>query len=166
MKVFKIFLFALMLSSCSVFSQYYNNGYGTDYRRYSLDRSMTGMDNKQKEPSPEEIEKMRSEQIDKYMVIMKEKLMLDELQFIAIKNEITSNSKNVDIVMKKESSQEEKNTESKALLDKMDIRIKSYLNKTQKEKYDVFLEEMKNNKNIRKDKKDKKSKKEDKPSDE
>jgi hypothetical protein len=162
MKIFKLLLFTFLLSSFTAFSQYYNNN---GYNRYGLDRSIAGSDysDRKDKPTPEEIEKMRSEQIDKYMLKLKDELTLDDLQFIAIKNEMISNSKNIDIVLKKENSQEEKTTEVKALMEKMNIRVKSYLNKVQKEKYDIFQEEMKNNK---RDKKDKKSKKEDKPAEE
>ena len=79
---------------------------------------------------------------------------MDELQAIAIKNEILTNSKNIDIVMKKEDSNEVKEKEVKALMDKTEVVINSYLNKEQKEKYLIFKA------NKKEKKKDKKSKKE------
>lgn len=107
-----------------------------------------------KKPTTEEIDKDRNEFVDKYLIKLKAALNLDELQAIAIKNEILSNSKNIDIVMKKEDSNEAREKEVKALMDKTEVVINSYLNKEQKEKYLIFKT------NKKEKKKDKKSKKE------
>jgi hypothetical protein len=61
--------------------------------------------------------------------------------------------------MKKEDSQEDKSNEVKALMDKTEATINSYLSREQKEKYLLFRA------NLNK-KKDKKGKKSDKPSEE
>lgn len=149
MKTFKIFILSLLLSSTGTFAQNY----------YGVNRDLR--DNRTpKPPTPEEIEKARVEYVDKYLVKLKEAVNLDELQVIAIKNELISNSKNIDIVMKKEDVQEEKSKEVKALMDKTEVVINSYLNKEQKEKYQVFRA------NLKTKKKEKKGKKEDKPSEE
>ena len=59
--------------------------------------------------------------------------------------------------MKKEDSPEDKSNEIKALIDKTEVTINSYLNKEQKEKYQIFKT------NSKSKKKEKKGKKEDKP---
>jgi len=149
MKTFKIFILNLLLSATGSFAQNY----------YGVNRDLR--DNRTpKPPTPEEIEKARVEYVDKYLVKLKDAVNLDELQVIAIKNELISNSKNIDIVMKKEDVQEEKSKEVKALMDKTEVVINSYLNKEQKEKYQIFRANMKTKK------KEKKGKKEDKPSEE
>lgn len=152
MNTFKLFLFGLLLTSVATFAQV-NNG---RYRGNPIDQFHQSQQPKQ--PSSEEIEEAQTESIDKYMDKLNKALNLDELQFIAIKNEFQSNAKSVNIVMKKEDSQEAKSTEVKALVDKMDANINSYLNKEQREKYEIFKTDMKNGK---KDKKDKKNKKKD-----
>lgn len=159
MNTFKLFAFALLVSSVSSFSQSYNpynqRGYG------SMNRDMTGAhDNTQSKPSQAEIEKSRTTKIEKFIAELKEELTLDDLQVIAIRNEITTNSKNVDIIIKKEISEEDKNTEIKALMQQTESRIGMYLNKIQKEKFAAFTAERKNPK---KEKKDKKGKKEEQP---
>ncbi|WP_293870910.1 hypothetical protein [Flavobacterium sp.] len=88
-----------------------------------------------KKPSAEEVAKNKEEQIDKFINKLKKDLTLDELQTIAIKNEIVANSRNIDIVTKKEISDESKSSEIKAMMDKTEVIINSYLNKEQKEKY-------------------------------
>ena len=151
MNIFKIAFFGLLLTSANAFSQY------NDYNRNSGINHDVGRDYpSSRKPSAEESEKARAEQIDKIMSKLKIALTLDELQTIAIKNEITSNSKNIDIVMKKEDSEEDKSKEIKALIDRTEVIINSYLNKEQKEKYKAFVEESKNGK------KDKKTKKKEK----
>lgn len=144
MKTFKIFFFILMLTSASSFSQSY----------YGVNRDLRD-NSKPKKPTAEDIEKNRNEYVDKYMVRLKTELNLDELQYIAIKNEITTSSKNIDIVMKKEDSpdtNEEKSKEIKAIMDKTEVTINSYLSKEQKEKYLLFRTNLKNKKKDKKDK--------------
>lgn len=159
MYTLKLFFFGLLLTSFGGFSQNY----------YGMNRDL--IDNSTpKKQSTEEINKERNEYVDKYMAKLKTALNLDELQQIAIKNEIISNSKNIDIVMKKEDLGEDKEKEVKALMDKTEVIINSYLNKEQKEKYLLF----KANKNDKKTRgsrakgeqseaKDEKSKKENNP---
>jgi hypothetical protein len=85
---------------------------------------------------------------------LKKELSLDELQTIAIRNEVITNRKNVEILMKKESSEEEKSKQIKAMMDRTDVTINSYLNKDQKEKYKILTEKMKSGKKIKKGKKE------------
>jgi hypothetical protein len=141
MKTFKIVVFLLILSSVSVSAQY---------------RDRNGMPNNPSDskPSPEKIEKERAERIEKLMEKLKTDLNLDELQAIAIRNEITANGKNMDIIIKSQMTDEDKAKEIKALQEKLDKSINSYLNSTQKEKY-LAMKEDRNNK--KEDKKKKKS---------
>ncbi len=104
-------------------------------------------------PSAVEIEKAKANQVDKYIAYLKTELTLDELQVIAIKNEIASNLKNIDIVAKKETSEEDKAKEIKALTDRTEIIIISYLTTEQKEKYKALMEERRSGKKNKKDKK-------------
>lgn len=158
MKTFKLFVFCLLLSSASAFSQYNNNSYNpysiTHYGGVNRDIPGAGRDDgAPKKPTAEEVDKLRNESIDKFMVKLKADLTLDELQFIAIKNELVSNSKKVDIVMKKEENDPEgRSKEVKALMDKTEATIKSYLSKGQKEKYDLFIAEMTKKNKGKKDK--------------
>ena len=150
MNIFKIAFFCLLLTSASVFSQsnnYYNNRYGRDNGNVVRDNTPT-------QPSSEEIEKAKAKQVDKIIANLKVELTLDELQAIAIKNEIASSIKNIDIVIKKEITDEEKSKEIKALTERTEIIINSFLNAAQKEKYKALIAE---NNSGKKDKKNKKT---------
>lgn len=149
MKTFKLFLFLLLILSSNSFAQNY-------YGRNPMSRGPMHT-TQPKKPSAEDIQEYRDEQIDNYMTKLKEEVKLDDLQFIAIKNEIVANNKSIDIVLKKEDSQEAKNNEVIALRTKTEKTILSYLNKDQKEKYETF----KLNFNKKKDKKGKKKKDDD-----
>ena len=94
----------------------------------------------QSKPTAEELEKKRNEQIEKYTNKLKTELNLDELQYIAIKNEIISNNKTIEIILKKEKSEEDKAKEIDYLITKLRTDINQYLNKEQKEKYKILLE--------------------------
>ncbi len=105
-------------------------------------------------PTPEEIEKNRIEKIESYMTQLKKDLTLDELQHIAIKNEITTNSKRMDILVKSDYTDEEKTSELKSIQEKMEKTIMSYLNPTQKEKYQLLKTQKPNKKDEKKKKKE------------
>ena len=130
-------IFGLLLTSATAFSQYndyYNyNRLGRSNRDISRDYSSSSS-----QPSAEQIEKAKAKKIDEIIANLKTELTLDELQAIAIKNEIASSIKNIDIVSKKETSEEEKSKEIKALTDRTEITINSYLNVAQKEKYKAY----------------------------
>ncbi len=154
MKSFKIALFFLLLSTISANAQY-GNGY---YRPNSgpgviRNNGMPPTQQTPKEPTPDEIEKNRTEKIESYMSHLKTDLSLDELQYIAIRNEITASSKKMDIVVKSEFSDEEKTNEIKSIQEKLEKTILSFLNTTQKEKYQL----MKVQKPEKKDEKKKKN---------
>lgn len=150
MKTFKILIFFLLLCSFNGFSQ--GNFRGNNSM---VNRDIGRTNSSPSKPSAEEIEKVRTERVEKFVMELKGDLTLDELQVIAIRNEITSNSKNMDIVLKKENSEEEKAKEIKALMEKSEATINSYLNKDQKEKYLLHKESSKNKKKDKKGKKDK-----------
>ena len=158
MNILKIAFFGLLLTSATAFSQY-NDYY--NYSRFGGVNRDVGRDySAPSKPTPAETEKAKAEQIDKIIAHLKVELTLDELQVIAIKNEITSSVKNIDIVAKKETSNEDKSKEIKALTDRTEVIINSYLNNDQKEKYKALIEESRNGK------KDKKGKKKDKTAEE
>lgn len=151
MKAIKIVVCCLLLSTTTAFSQYYN-----DYNSNRLGgpRDSSGRTySAPKEPTPAEIEKARTERVEKIVNTLKEELKLDDLQVVIIRNELTTNAKNMEIVMKKEDPEVDKSKELKALMDKTDVVIKSYLNKEQKEKYDILIEQLKTNTKPKKDKK-------------
>jgi len=153
MKSFKIAFFFLLLSSIGANAQYgnYNNGSLGGVRNNGMQSNQQAP----KEPTPAEIEKRRTIQIDSYMLTLKTDLGLDDLQYIAIKNELTTTSKRMDIVVKSEYSDEEKTSEIKSIQEKLEKTILSYLNPSQKEKYQLL-------KTQKSDKKDEKKKKKDK----
>ncbi len=159
MKNLKLAVLLVLLSTISGYAQGFNNQRGN-----GVNRDLTGgYANSPSKPSAEDIEKNRIARIEKFVSQLKQELTLDDLQVIAIRNEIASNSKNVDIVMKKENSEEQKSKEVKALMEQAEARINSYLNNQQKEKFKEFTA---NSKNIKKEKKEKKSKKEATPTEE
>lgn len=147
MKTLKTLLFSLLILSSAGFAQNFNqNGYGVNQD--------LGRNSSPSKPSQQDIDENNSKQLDRFMEQLKKELSLDELQTIAIRNEVTTNRKNVEILMKKESSEEEKSKQIKAMMDRTDVTINSYLNKDQKEKYKILTEKMKSGKKIKKGKKE------------
>lgn len=148
MKNFKILFYGLLIASVNAFSQNYNrNGYGVNH---DLGRGYS----KPSTPDAAEINEYKSKQLDKFMEMLKKELSLDDLQVIAIRNEVSMNNKNVEILLKKETSEEEKSKEVKAMMDRTEVIVNSYLNPQQKEKYKVLEERMKAGKKIKKSKKE------------
>ena len=147
MKTLKTLLFFLLILSSAAFAQNFNqNGYGVNQD--------LGRNSSPSKPSQQDIDENNSKQLDRFMEQLKKELSLDELQTIAIRNEVITNRKNVEILMKKESSEEEKSKQIKAMMDRTDVTINSYLNKDQKEKYKILTEKMKSGKKIKKGKKE------------
>ena len=147
MKTLKILLFSLLIMSSAAIAQNFNqNGYGVN--------TDLGRNSSPSKPSQQDIDENNSKQLDRFMEQLKKELSLDELQTIAIRNEVITNRKNVEILMKKESSEEEKSKQIKAMMDRTDVTINSYLNKDQKEKYKILTEKMKSGKKIKKGKKE------------
>jgi hypothetical protein len=147
MKTLKTLLFSLLILSSATFAQNFNqNGYGVNQD--------LGRNSSPSKPSQQDIDENNSKQLDRFMEQLKKELSLDELQTIAIRNEVITNRKNVEILMKKENSEEEKSKQIKAMMDRTDVTINSYLNKDQKEKYKILTEKMKAGKKIKKGKKE------------
>jgi len=147
MKTLITLLFSLLILSSGAFAQNFNqNGYGVNQD--------LGRNSSPSKPSQQDIDENNSKQLDRFMEQFKKELSLDELQTIAIRNEVTTNRKNVEILMKKENSEEEKSKQIKAMMDRTDVTINSYLNKDQKEKYKILTEKMKSGKKIKKGKKE------------
>jgi hypothetical protein len=146
MKYLKILIIIFLLTSANTFGQYYNG----------LDRRIGAPTNQQgpKQPSAKEIEESRNEQIEKQMIRLKEDLKLDDLQYIAIKNEILKSYKEFDILLKKEFSDEDKNNQMKAIQENTEKTILSYLNAEQKEKYMALKTEKPKKKDDKKKKKE------------
>ena len=147
MNLLKLVLFSILFCSISATAQYGNNPYGNNGGR---GRTNQFPQSTPKTPSAEDIEKDKTKKIDELMVKLKEDLTLDELQLIAIKNEIVSSSKSIEIVMKKDFSDEDKSNEIKSIREKTDKTINSYLNASQKEKYQKLKEEKVQNKDDKK----------------
>ena len=158
MKTHKIAVIGLILLSFHVTAQYggYGGDYGNGYGSRGGYGNRFGMQNNAptSKPDPAMIEKEKAERINKYMEKLKTELNLDELQFIAIQNDIIANGKSIDIVMKKENSEDEKANQIKSLVESLQKNINSYLNPEQKEKYKVLNEE----KNLNKKEKTRKEK--------
>lgn len=152
MKSLKIVLFFVLLSALEAHAQY---GYGNGYNNSGMGMNrMPSPQQTPKEPTAEEIEKNRVEKIDGYMAHLKKDLTLDELQHIAIRNELITSSRRMDIIVKSELSEEEKAAEFKSIQEKIDKAILGYLNPAQKEKY-LLLKTQKPDKKEEKKKKKK-----------
>jgi len=145
MKKISLLFTCILFCSLSTFGQN-NNPFGNSRMDRMPNNSMPS------KISPEAIEKNKTQRIDKVMTNLKTDLKLDDLQMIAIRNEIVTNSKNVDIIMKKEISDDDKSKEINSMLERTEVKINSYLNKEQKEKYKVLSAQ----KSGKKDKKNKK----------
>jgi hypothetical protein len=138
MKTFKILFICLFLSNLSAVAQFGNiNG----NRMGGVDRSnQIPQSNEPKEPTPEEITSARNMRVDNIMKQMKEDLTLDELQCIAIRNELIANSKSIEILIKSEISEEDKTKQFESIQEKTEKIINSYMNSSQKEKYKIIKE--------------------------
>jgi hypothetical protein len=143
MKIIRILLVTLVLISFNATAQYGGmNGGGMYGNRNGLNRNIGNMPTASRKPA-EPTEKEKAERVDKYVDKLKTDLNLDDLQVYAIKNEIAESSKNLDKIIKSESSDEDKSKEIEAVSEKTERNINGYLNKEQKEKYKAFIEERK-----------------------
>jgi hypothetical protein len=153
MKTFKILLFFQLLSTVTISAQY-NNGYNPGYGN----SRNNGIPSSPSKVSPETIEKEKTERIEKIVSNLKDELSLDELQVIAIRNEVIKSNKNIEILMKSDISDEDKTAEFKAIQEKADKSILSYLNPVQKKLYQKLKEESTSKKEGKKKRKDKEKK--------
>ncbi len=139
MKTLKILFICLFLSNLNAVAQF-GNIYGN--RMGGVDRSnQIPQGNEPKEPTLEEIASARNIRVDNIMKQMKEDLTLDDLQYIAIRNELITNSKSIEILIKSAISEEDKTKQFQAIQEKTEKIINSYMNLSQKEKYQLLKEE-------------------------
>lgn len=105
------------------------------------------------EPSKEEIEKAREENLNKLMTQLTEDLTLDALQVVAIRQIYAESVKKQGIILKKEDSNEAKLEALKSLNDSTESKVLALLNPQQKEKFELIKSEAVNSKNKKKAKK-------------
>ena len=131
----------VLLSINTISAQYGNNGYGGG--GYGGSNRMGQMNRGMSQPTHTETKKEVpiEDIVSKVMVRLKTELTLDELQVIAISNIMTDAVKSQESLRKKESSQEDKMTETKALSEATDLKIMYLLYKEQKVKYKVLVDE-------------------------
>ncbi|MEC4049467.1 hypothetical protein OX284_008495 [Flavobacterium sp. SUN046] len=154
-KTFKtLALSIIFLLSLNAVAQYPGGGYGGGYggmngtsgNMSGMRGGMNGMGSPMGSPGKTQTaptEKEKAEKIDKIMEKFKKDLNLDELQMFAIRNEVVANSKSMEAIMKSENSNDDKGKEAEAVNEKTDRIINTYLNKEQKEKYKVLIDERK-----------------------
>lgn len=144
MNVLKFILVgSFSLVALTATAQYGNNSYGNNGYGAGGGRSIgaTGMDQDRYTKSAETIEKERIESTNKSVEVLKTELNLDELQLVIVRKEIEeSNKKIYALVKNKENSPEQITSEIDAITYKMDNTINSFLNKEQKVKYKVIIE--------------------------
>lgn len=144
----------VLLSINTISAQYGNSGYGNGYgNSYGGSGGMNrmnggGMSQDRSHDKPKEIPVEVT--VGKIMEKLKTELNLDALQEIAISNVLTESIKTQGVLIKAESSQEQKIKEIQALSETTDRKVKEFLNDDQKEKYKVFKEESNNPKKSRK----------------
>jgi Spy/CpxP family protein refolding chaperone len=151
MKAFKtvFFVFFLFLSANTISAQYGNgyggNGYGGGgYGGNSYGRSnqmgQMSQSNQQSAPKPIPAEVTAAKIVEYY----KKELSLDALQEVVLTNIYTKSLKKQDALIKKESSDEDKEKEFKVLGEMTDLEVMQILNKEQKAKYQILSEDRKN----------------------
>lgn len=147
----KIFISTvLLIAACSTVSaQYGNNGYGGNGYGTSgrMSQNNSGMGQERVQETHKEIPV--EETVGKVVGKLKTDLNLDELQVIAISNIMTESLKSQEVLLKKETSQEDKVKEMKALSESTDIKIVYLLYKDQKVKYNALVEDRKKNMEMR-----------------
>jgi Spy/CpxP family protein refolding chaperone len=152
MKPFKTVLFVcfLFLSVNTISAQYGNgyggNGYGggSGYGGNSYGRSnqmgQMSQSSQQSAPKPIPAEVTAAKIVEYY----KKELSLDALQEVVLTNIYTKSLKKQDALIKKESSDEDKEKEFKVLGEMTDLEVMQILNKEQKAKYQILSEDRKN----------------------
>ncbi len=155
----KAFVLTLILLSISTVSaQYGNNGYGNNgYGNNGYGGGGYGgrsnQMNQNYDRTPDKPKEIPVEvTIGKIMEKLKPALNLDALQEIAISNVLAESLRSQGILMKAESSQEQKVLEFKALSEITDSKVNEYLNEDQKIKYKAFKEDTNKPKKSRRNK--------------
>ena len=132
MNTFKILFFFIFITSLNVSAQIGTNNRGRMQNNYS----------NPSKPTTSDIEKEKEKILDNFMTQLKKELILDDLQYIAIKNEIASNSRKTDVILKSQESYEDKAKEIEFSKEDTDKKIINFLSSKQKEKYIVFKENL------------------------
>lgn len=158
MKIFKILFLSFIITSFTASAQM-NNMNNMNNRVLGNQNNMM-QNSGPTEPSPAEIEKRKNERIVEFMNKLKTAIKLDDLQYIAIKNDIISTGKRIDIVWKSTNSDENKEKEIRASEENREKNINSYLNADQRVQYKIFLQDLNSNKTTKKKKKNKDEEKE------
>lgn len=140
MKNTTLLIAALLFSTC-LFSQ----------NVYDRNNSMSNP-NQNFEPTKEEIEKIREDNLNKLMTKLTEDLNLDALQVIAIKQIYADNVKKQGIILKKEESEEYKSKALKSLSESTEEKVIALLNPQQKEKYQLLKNDVESGKEKKKEK--------------
>ena len=151
MKTLQFYLFiGLFIFTCTTSVAQYGNGgmyggsgMGGGMNRMGNQQSMQNTNNYGKNKSPEDIEKERTENLNKSIEKLTKDLSLDDLQVIVIRKEIEASVKSIYAVTKTESSNEDKIKEVDALNEKTDRTINTFLNPEQKAKYKKYIDERK-----------------------
>jgi Tfp pilus assembly major pilin PilA len=116
---------------------------GSGMNRMGNQQSMQNTNNFGRNKSPEDLEKERTENLNKSIEKLTKDLNLDDLQVIVIRKEIEASSKSIYAVTKTENSNEDKIKEVEAINEKTDRTINTFLNAEQKEKYKKIIEDRK-----------------------
>jgi hypothetical protein len=155
---FYLFIGILILSCTSSFAQYsnggmyggngmygggMNGGMGGGMNRMGNQQSMQNTNNYGRNKSPEEIEKERTDNLNKSIEKITKDLNLDDLQVIVIRKEIEASAKSIFAVSKSEISNDDKMKEIDAINEKTDRTINTFLNQEQKVKYKKYVDERK-----------------------
>ncbi|MFZ4107172.1 hypothetical protein [Flavobacterium sp.] len=146
---FYLFIGSCILSFTSSVAQYGNGGmYGGGGMNGGMNRmgnqqSIQNTNNYGRDKSPEDIEKERTENLNKSIDKITKDLNLDDLQVIVIRKEIEASAKSIFAVSKSESSNEDKLKEIEAINEKTDRIINTFLNPEQKVKYKKYVEDRK-----------------------
>ena len=151
MKTLQFYLFiGLFIFTCTTSVAQYGNGgmyggsgMGGGMNRMGNQQSMQNTNNYGKNKSPEDIEKERTENLNKSIEKLTKDLSLDDLQVIVIRKEIEASVKSIYAVTKTESSNEDKIKEVDAINEKTDRTINTFLNPEQKAKYKKYIDERK-----------------------
>lgn len=118
-----------------------NGGFNGSNRMGGYGPTQMGMPSQPRERSADEIEEERIKTVDKSVAKLKSDLKLDELQLIIVRKEMDASSKKINAIFKKELSNDDKNSEIKAITETMERNILNFLNDEQKKKFKELIEE-------------------------
>lgn len=136
----------ILLSINTISAQYGNNGYGGNGNGRNNQMSQMNQDTHQSSPKPIPTEVT----VGKIMEKLKTEIKLDALQEIAISNVLNKSLKAQGVILKQESSEEDKRKDIQALSEITDIKVMEFLDKDQKAKYIALTDENKNKRQSRK----------------